>query len=253
MGNHHQSLSCRGNEDIPVSAQRSLPHRQFAVQCRQVESRVCHLPRGIVVSQNTIHADNQESSVAAPDIVSWCAARRFVVLHFHRLPVIHLEPCEGSEVVASPDAVLVVFEYPTEEIVGLLYAESLFQGDMVISLADAVQSVARCTNQDIPIAVLHQGTHPGLYAVGKSISHEITVLIVVAGQSFTAPHPQSAVLVAQQLHHFIVNNRRGIVLFIDISREPVAVKFVQSIFRSYPEVTIFVLTDTFNETARELA
>ena len=138
VGNHHQSLSCRGNEDIPVPAQRSLPHRQSAVQCRQVESRICHLPRGIVVSQNTIHTDNEESSVATSDIVSWCAARRFVVLHFHRLTVIHLEPREGSEVVASPDAVLVVFKYPTEEIVGLLYAESLFQGDMVISLADAV-------------------------------------------------------------------------------------------------------------------
>ena len=84
--------------------------------------------------------------------------------------------------------------------------------------------------------------------IRESIVDKRIGFTVVTVKSAVGTHPQVALIVAKQVYNGIVTQRRLICFIVEIRSKLIAIKFIQAIVRSNPQVPILILTQISNET-----
>ena len=180
FGDDEQSAPRRTEIDVAGMVDERSSYRHLAVERTHVVAGVGQFARGIVVAQDAVHADGQESPAVAAQEPYYRSVGRLVVLMGCRLQSAHLDAAEHRGLVASPDVVLVVFEDGGEEVVVLALRELHLAGDAALSGTNGEQSVARRADEQVAVGILQQALHAWLQTLGKGIAHKAVFLVVEA-------------------------------------------------------------------------
>ena len=252
VGNHHQTIARRGNEDVALTVAQGALDGHLRIQCRKVEAGIGQTAGGIIVAKDARAAYHQESAVVGLEIVFRGAIGRGKVLVCLWFPVFYCKARDNVQVRAAPDVVLVVFEYPAEEIIDSMFPEQFLLRDEIIALANAEKSETSRSDKDVSVGTFRQRVDTRYFCNGERVSLEFVALVVEAGNSCVGTHPQAPLTVAQQAHHLVAHERRAVVGVGKIGGEMVAVELVQSVFRSNPDESKFVLRHAFYQRTRHL-
>ena len=75
---------------------------------------------------------------------------------------------------------------------------------------------------------------------------KLVVGIIIQVESFRGTHPQVALRITEKENNNIAANGGWVVFVKQIIGKGIAIVFVQSVFRTYPNITLLVLTDVRN-------
>ena len=91
---------------------------------------------------------------------------------------------------------LVVFEYPAEEIIDSVFPEQFLLRDEIIALANAEKSETGRSDKDVAVGAFRQRVDTRYFCNGERVSLELVALVVKAGNSRVGAYPQATLTVA---------------------------------------------------------
>ena len=141
-----------------------------------------------------------------------------------------------------------IFVQPAVIVVGTLQTEG---NQLPVHRIQHIGPIAGSSNQQPAVPALEQAGHTRLNIVGETIVTEGLAGIVEALQTLVRAYPQMVVAIEEERHHHIGMNRGAVVIAMQESMEVIAVKTVQTIVRTYPYVSLPVLTEVRDQTAGE--
>ena len=189
-----------------------------------------------------MHAEDENFAIAFSKIYHKTCRRSQIV---NTCRVTHRE---DIVVAALPEASLTILH----DIVHIVHVGIALLENLILFLAYDIQAVeSRCTSNQLPVAQLRHLSHSRMGAISKGIVHESIGGIIEAVDAFARTYPQLSILVAVQSGYHITVYRGRVVRMMDELRKAVAVELVQSKVCRYPDVSVLILADIVNQSARK--
>ena len=73
--------------------------------------------------------------------------------------------------------------------------------------------------------------------------------IIITVQTFGRTDPKTTLTITEHAGNIVIPKCFRMILLVKEGRETIAVETVQSVFRTYPDITVLILTDLIDKTA----
>ena len=164
----------------------------------------------------------------------------------------HLHTGNRRGLVPQPQRVVTIA--PNHRNMSLRIALTQFRltAHLVASVLDDKDAEVGRSYDDVALGIFFQAEDARDDLVGKRIAHEAIARLVVTAEALHAPHPKTVPAVFEKTCHIIVDERRGVVLVEEILCETIAIETVEAILGRHPDITMMVLQDIADGSARQL-